>query len=426
FIDQTGGQMDYQKDDDLLSNQIWGMQNQTNRLEAWSKTGKVFKDKPYQSFGLQLSAIYHDQNSNFGLREYQGKQKSFYGNYIFQSIIGNSNHKYKLGASFIYDDYEESLDSLRTDRTEWIPGMFAEYTFNWNDRLNIVAGLRGDYHNTFGFFMTPRFHARYLISEDLVLRVSAGRGQRTAQVISENIGFLASNRVLIIQGDGSDKPYGLDPEIAWNYGLNLSWDFELDYRDGAISFDFYRTSFQNQIVVDLDSDIRKVMFYNLDGESYSNSFQAQVDYELINRLDMRIAYRWYDVMTTYGEELLQKPLVSSHRAFVNLAYRTRNYWKFDATLNWQGEKRIPTTTENPIIYQREEKSPSFLMLNAQISKTWHENFDLYLGVENIFDFKQNDPIIASGQPFSEYFDASMVWGPIFGRNIYLGLRYRIK
>ncbi|OYT15360.1 MAG: TonB-dependent receptor, partial [Bacteroidetes bacterium 4572_77] len=280
WIDQTGGQMDFNANEHLHSSSIWGMKTKTKRLEMWSKTGRVFADKPYQSFGLQLSGTYHDQQSSFGLKQYNATQKSFYANYIFQSIISNSNHKYKVGASFMYDDYIESLDLLIVNRLEYVPGVFVEYTYNWNDRLNLVAGLRGDYHNAYGFFMSPRLNLRYLMTEDLVLRLSGGRGQRTAQILSENIGMFASSRELIIQGDGSDKPYGLDAEVAWNAGINLTWDFELDYRDGALSFDFYHTRFQNQIVVDLDSDVRKIMFYNLDGESFSNSFQAQVDYEL--------------------------------------------------------------------------------------------------------------------------------------------------
>lgn len=424
YVDKLGGQLDYEKSN-RFSNQIWGMQNLTKRFEAWTKTGKVFKDKPYKSFGLQLSGIYHDQESIFGLREYNGKQQSFYANFIYQSIISNTDHKFKLGSSFVYDDYQESFNAIDYSNSEMVPGVFAEYTYNWNDRFNLVAGLRGDYSNQYGFFATPRLHLRYLMTEVLVVRASAGRGQRTARIISENIGFLSSSRVLDILSNDPGLPFGLEAEVAWNYGFNLSYEFELDYRIGVISFDFYRTDFQNQIVVDMDSDVRKVSFYNLNGSSFSNSFQAQLDYELIKRLDIRLAYRWYDVKTTYGDDLLAKPFVATNRAFANFAYETRNQWKFDATINWQGQKRIPSTLDNPTEYQRAEKSPDFFLLNAQITKVWKEKFDVYLGVENLLNYRQDNPIIAADQPFSEYFDASMIWGPVFGRNIYIGLRYRI-
>lgn len=267
---------------------------------------------------------------------------------------------------------------------------------------------------------------RYAISEKSVLRFSSGRGLRTANIISENNGILASSRQILVVGNDSDKPYGLDQEIAWNFGLNFTQKFILDYRHGFVSFDFYRTEFINQIVVDLDKNPQEVSFYNLNGKSYSNSFQAQLDYELIKRLDVRLAYRWYDVKTNYGGELKEKPLVSNHRAFINAGYETLKHWKFDFTVNWQGRKRIPDTRLNPEAYRLEEYSPDFVMLNAQISKTWWEKFEAYAGVENLLNYKQEDPILSADQPFGPYFDSSMIWGPLFGRNIYLGLRYKIK
>jgi outer membrane receptor protein involved in Fe transport len=178
--------------------------------------------------------------------------------------------------------------------------------------------------------------------------------------------------------------------------------------------------------MDLDQNPQQASFYNLNGKSYSNSFQAQVDYELIQRLDVRVAYRWYDVKTTYTNELLKKPLTSSHRAFINLGYHSRKYWSFDYTINWQGKKRIPGTGTNPAEYQLDEYSPAFFLMNAQVSKSWQEKFDVYVGVENLLSYKQKNPIIASGDPFSQYFDSSLIWGPVSGRKIYFGIRYKIK
>ncbi|XOV95231.1 MAG: TonB-dependent receptor plug domain-containing protein [Bacteroidota bacterium] len=426
YIDNLGGQSDFSLDD-KGSNSIWGMSMLTNRIEGWTKIGKVNQGKPYESFGFQLSASHHDQKSFFGLRGYDASQNMLYGNFIFQSIIGSTNHQYKAGMSFQYDDFNEVFDLVNYDRTEVVPGAFFEYTFQGSDRFNAVAGIRGDYHNLFGAFVTPRVHLRYLLTENTVLRASGGRGQRTANLLSENMGLMASSRNFIIEGDGSSKPYGLNPEVAWNYGLNLTHEFSLDYRDGSITFDFYRTDFKNQIVVDRDTNPQEVHFYNLDGESFSNSFQAQLDYELVKRLDIRLAYRWFDVQTTYGNELLKKPFVSSNRAFMNLAYETRDHWRFDYTANWQGKKRISNTVSNPSEYTLSGYSPDFVLMNAQISKSWRDEiFEIYSGVENLLNFRQENPILSSEEPFSPYFDSSLVWGPIFGRNIYLGLRYRIR
>ena len=402
------------------------MDLETKRLEGWAKIGMIYEERPWKSWAVQLSGVDHTQESYFGRRRYDASQQSFYANFIYQSIIGNTNHTFRTGTSLQYDKYDEILSDVNYDRKEVVPGAFFEYTYTYLEKFSAVAGIRADRHNTFGSFVTPRLHLRYAFSENTVLRSSFGRGQRTANILAENNGLLASSRQIIIQGDDSEKPYGLDPEVAWNYGINLTQSFRLDYRDGNISLDFYRTQFTNQIVTDLDQDTRKAVFYNLDGQSYSNSFQAQLEYEVIKRLDAKLAYRWFDVETTYDGELLQKPLVSAHRAFLNLGYETRDYWKFDYTINWQGQKRIPFTGSNPQALQLPDRSPDFVLMNAQISKTWRESFEIYLGVENMLNFRQENPILSSEQPFGENFDSSLVWGPIFGRNIYMGLRYKLR
>ncbi|GAB4406826.1 MAG: TonB-dependent receptor plug domain-containing protein [Bacteroidia bacterium] len=425
-IDNLSGQSGFDPVTDALGTRRWGMYMRTQRLESWTKLGKVFEARPWQSLGLQVSALYHRQDSYFGQTRYDARQQTLYANFVYQSIIGNTNHSYRTGASLLWDDYDEALGAQAYDRREIVPGAFAEYTFKHLDKFSAVAGLRVDRHNSYGVFVTPRLHLRCALDEHTVLRASAGRGQRTASILAENNGLLASARQIVVEGDDSSKPYGLDPEVAWNLGVNLTRHFRLDYREGTFSLDLYRTAFVNQIVVDLDSDPQQVRFYNLDGRSYANSLQAQVDYELLKRLDLRVAYRWYDVRTTYGGTLLQKPLVSAHRAFANLAYATRDHWVFDLTVNWQGSKRIPFTGSNPEPYRLPERSPDFVVVNAQVSKQWGERFETYLGGENLLGFRQEAPILASDQPFGPYFDSALVWGPIFGRNIYAGLRFRVK
>ncbi|WP_423127551.1 TonB-dependent receptor [Gaoshiqia sp. Z1-71] len=423
-LDNQGGELDF-KPEDALTTRAWGMNIDVQRLEGWAKIGKVFEDQPWKSIGLQLAGADHEQDSYFGLNTYKAGQQSWYANLIYQSIIGNARHEFKTGTSYQFDDFSEELNDTTYSRNESVPGVFFEYAYLPSDRVSVVAGLRGDYHNLYGVFLTPRLHVRYAPAEQTVLRFSAGRGQRTASVIAENSGVLASSRQLVFQGEKDNRPYGFDPEVAWNYGMNLTQKFQLNYREGSISFDFYRTDFSRQVVMDLDDHPQQALFYQSEAKSRSNSFLAQVDYELVRSLDIRMAYRWYDVKTTYRDGLMQKPLLSRHRAFLNLAYETRNLWSFDYTLNWQGRKRIPFTGSNPGAYRLADYSPDFFLMNAQVSKRWSERFELYAGVENLAGYKQHMPILASDQPFSPYFDSSLIWGPILGRKTYFGLRYKI-
>ena len=267
---------------------------------------------------------------------------------------------------------------------------------------------------------------RYEPIKGTTIRISGGRGERTANIFAENLGVLISSRQVNILGTGPGKAYGLNPEIAWNEGISLDQKFKLFNRQGSIGIDFFRTDFQNQVVVDIDKSAREVNFYDLVGRSYSNSFQFEISHEILPKLDLRFAYRLFDVKTTYHGELLQRPLVAKHRAFANIAYELKG-WKFDYTITYNGTKRIPFTGDNPIQYQLPGNSPSYILMNAQVSKTLGKKYplDIYLGSENLTNYYQKNPVLASDQPFGPYFDASLVWGPLSGRMFYTGLRYKI-
>lgn len=427
YLDNTGGQKHYTSGTEQVTGNPWGYEQNIKRLEGWAKIGKVFPQQTWKSMGLQLSGIYHDQQSLYGGRNYDGRQKSFYANYIYQTIIGNTNNIIKGGASFQADNYNENFVGTKYARTEYVPGAFVEYTYTYLTKFSVVAGLRGDYHNIFGAFVTPRLHLRYAPVDNTVFRASVGRAQRTANIFAENLGYMASNRAYSINGNGG-KAYGLDPEVAWNMGLNFTQKFMLNYRDGAFSMDYYYTDFTNQVVVDIEQP-HDVKFYNLDGKSFAHSFQAQLDYEPVRNLDVRLAYRYYDVKATYEGVLKQKPLIAPHRAFVNVGYETKNNWKLDYTVQWVGPKRIPAhlTDEPGGGHVMDTQSPSFVQMNAQISKSWKDgDVEVYLGGENLTGYMQHNLILGASDPYGKTFDGSLVWGPAMGRNFYLGFRYKLK
>ena len=409
---------------DLIGN-LWTTDLNNDRLEIWTKTGKIFDGNKNRSIGLQLSGTFNNLDSRFGDRGLIANQKSLYANLIYQTDLINAEHTLKTGFSTQYENIEENIFDHQNTTKELTPGVFAEYSFIPNPKFTMVAGMRLDHSNYYGFFVTPRLNLKYSITDRTVFRAAIGRGQRTATLFTENIGLLSSSRKIILNQVNDNKPYGLDAEVVWNFGANFLQEFKLFNRSLVFTMDYYRSLFENQIVLDLENP-REAIFYNLIGKSYSNSFQVQLDYSLIKNLDLRLAYRLNDVKTDYSEGLLEKPLVARNRAFVNLAYSTKNKWKFDYTLNWQGKKRLPNTEANPLEYRLDEYSPDFFVSNCQISKEWTNRLEIYLGGENIFNYMQQNPILSSENPYSQYFDATMVWGPIMGRKIYVGMRYDMK
>lgn len=425
YADHLGGQMDFDPDQDREDQPSWGTGTRSKGIEVWAKAGKIFENRPYSSLGFQVSGLFHDQESFFGLTRYDARQQSYYANLIYQGILGNTNHQYRTGLSFQGDHFDEAVNAQAFERREYVPGVFLEYTFNFMDRFTAVMGIRGDYHNRYGAFVSPRMHLRYEPVDRLVFRASAGRGLRTSSVFAENIGMFASSRQLFLEGNHPDGAYGLGPEIAWSLGFNVAKGLEIGNRELVLSADFYHTRFMEQVLVDYDQAPSEVHIYMLDGDSRSNSFQAQAEWEVLDRFDLRLAYRLNDVYSQYEDQWLARPLTARHRAFVNLAYATSSEWNFDLTWNWQGSKRIPSTQANPEPYQLDAWSPSFSLVNLQVGKNF-DRLELYGGIENLLGFHQEDPILAAGDPFGPYFDASLIWGPIMGQKYYLGLRYRIR
>lgn len=423
------GQTNFNPDIDKLTTNAWGSEIDTRRFDFSGKVGYVNPELPWQSVGVQFAVSNHQQESYFGLKEYNNEHNSIYSNVIYNSIIGDSRHKIKTGLSFTYDHYDELVLSELYERTENSVGGFFEYNFDNLEKLNFTAGVRVDSHNRLGFFVTPRLHVRYTPWEKSAWRFSIGRGKRSANIFAENQQLFATSRSINIEDEGG-KIYGLDPEIAWNFGFSFLQGFNLFNRKGDITLDYYRTDFTNQVVADWENP-QAILFYNLDGKSYANSFQAEVNYNILEHVDLRMAYKFYDVQTDYTGGKLERPLTPKHRLFGNVSYETlrkenNSQWKFDVTYNWLSEQRLPSTVSNPVEYRLNDYSPTVGTLNAQITKVFSKRFEVYLGGENITNVRQSNPILAADDPFGAYFDSTFVYGPIFGSMYYAGLRFRIE
>ena len=431
FMDDSKqtGQNNFDPLKDKGRSEVWGGEIDTKRFDSSLKLGYVFPQLPFQSFGFQFSYSNHDQDSYFGLKTYDINHQSVYSNLLFNSIIGDTRSKFTTGLNFTYDIYDEFVNSINFSRKEKSFGGFFEYAYDNSDNFSFTSGVRIDTHNLLGTYITPRLHIRYVPWEKGVLRASIGQGRKSGNVFAENQQLFASTRQIDIQSSGG-KIYGLDPEVAWNYGLSYLQGFNLFNRKGDITFDYYRTHFQNQVVVDWENP-QRISFYNLDGESYANSFQTEVNYYVDDFTSLRLAYKFYDIETDYFSGKLSKPLTPNHRLFANISYETKKIndikqWKFDLTYNFIGEQRLPDTSTNPVEYQLGEYSNSYSLLNAQITKVFTEKFEMYFGVENLTDLKQKNPILASDDPFGDSFDSTIIYAPIFGRMLYSGLRFKIN
>ncbi|MCD4735733.1 MAG: TonB-dependent receptor, partial [Bacteroidales bacterium] len=416
---RTGGQDKFDPENDKGSTEFYGIPINSDRINIYENTGVLLDDKNRGSLGINANFVYHSMKSYFGDRKYDAIQNSINIRVLYQTNLKSENHKMAGGLSLVSDNLNESVIDTTLTRKELVTGAFSEYTYSGN-KFTVIAGFRGDYHNTYNFVFVPRLHIKYRLNENGSIRASAGRGLRSAYVLPENIGLLASSRRLVFEED-------FQLEKAWNYGGNIIQKFRLDdFRELTVNADFYRTVFQNQIVVDVNRDPNSVFFYNLKGRSFSNSFQMDLIFDVLKGFEITLAYRYNDVKITMSDELTRKPLVSPHKGLLSLHYSTKyEKWNFTFTTQYHGISTLPDTKSNPAEYQLEEYSPDYFIIHAQILRKY-SRWEAYIGAENLTNYKQENPILAADDPFGKYFDSSMVWGPVVGRSINAGVRFIIE
>jgi len=414
------GSIDFNEKSDL--SRLWGGEIFTNRFDSSFKLGYVNPKIPYQSLGFQLAYNFHDQESYYGLNDYNISQKSLFANLIYNSIISNIKNKIKAGLNFSSDSYDEFVFKSNIERTDRSFGGFFEYSFDNLNDFNLVFGLRYDNHNNLGSFFTPRLHFRYLLNDNFSIKGSAGTGRKIANVFAENQVIFLSNRKNLNK-TFTEKLYGVSPEKATNLGFSLDHKVFLFGGQGNIIFDYYNTTFDNRVIIDFETP-GEFNFYNSKlGKSKSNSFQAEFLFSK-NNWNITVAYKKYDVKSYYNSGLKEKPLQPRNILFFNYGIESNKIndknWKFDITYNRLGKQRLVRNPRDNF----ELVDPHF-SINSQITRVFSSKFEVYLGGENINNFKQEDPIIMANNPFDPMFDASIVHGSIFGSTYYMGLRFKI-
>lgn len=397
----------------------------TNRFEFFAKNGYILNEVRNQSIALILSGSAHDLDSRYGMNAYDLTQNNLYANLIFETDLG-PKHQLSAGLSLVADKLNQKvmLDNVTAgfnpERTEIVPGVYSQYTYKPLRNLTILAGLRLDHHNEYGFFVTPRLHLKYDPVDWIQLRASVGKGYRSVNVLAENNNLLASSRVrnLIIADN-------LDQEESLNWGVSVSSHIPIGAKELSLSADFYRTDFQKQVVADMESNPHGISFYNLDGKSYANSMQVEAAYPFYKGFELRAAYRFTDTKVTYNGILKEKALQSRHKGLFTASYQLGeplSRWQFDLTVQLNGGGRMPQPDLNNPLWK--ERFGSYWVNHIQVSK-FFKNWSVYAGAENLFNFTQKTPIIDAGNPFGDNFDATMIWGPVHGRSIYAGVRWTL-
>ena len=399
----------------------------TWRVEGFMKNGYVFDEESGSSVAVITAVSYHDLNNGYGLRNWKSNQLNAYLNALCQLNFEGSgevdnDHRLTTGLSLNVDNYRERLSLLpqALDRLEIVPGIFAEYNLKYDEMLSLVAGVRADYSTRYGFFVTPRMNIRYTPFEWWTLRGSVGMGYRSPNAIADNAFILPSSRVLHLADE-------IQQERAVNAGLSTTFYIPLGSKELQLSMEYYYTHFLNSLIVDMDRDKHAVYIYNqtdLPGaKSFAHSAQIEASIEVLRGWTWTAAFRYTDVeQTTICSDgiarLRPKALTNRFKGVVTTSYQTPlKKWQFDVTAQFNGVSRVPDGFDQPFTW--------YPQLMAQVTK-YFRTCSLYLGAENMTNFRQDPSIVDSYHPWGPDFDASMVCGPTTGWKVYLGFRYDLE
>lgn len=412
---------------DVVLSNPYRIQIDTDRYEAFTKNAYIFDKEKNTNLALILSGTLHNQDAMYGHKIYNVDQSNAYASLLFETEF-SAKHSLSTGLSFNYDHYKQNYrltndanDPLtRALSKEAVSGAYVQYTYNLNDMLVLMAGVRGDYSSEYGSFFTPRANVKYTPNEYISLRMSAGKGYRTNHVLAENNFMLASSRTIYLEDD-------LKQEEAWNYGGSASAYIPLFGKTLNLNAEYYYTDFKQQVVVDVDSDPHAVLFGNLNGDSHAAAWQVEATYPFFEGFSFTAAYRQTKVKTTYGGVLMEKPLTGKSKTLLTASYQTPlGLWQFDATLQLNGSGRMPTpySLEDGSLSWAKHYS-SFEQLSAQVTR-YFRHWSVYVGAENLTNFKQKNPIIGAHNPWGDTFDSTMIWGPMHGAKYYIGVRFNLE
>lgn len=420
-----------------LSNPL-SLNSTQERYGIFLKNGWVLEREKEQSIGTQFSFTdYHMRFNQSGLpfseNVYAGNQRNL--RFVaMHALEWTHDIKWTNGLSWNWDQYREQFYQWGNfNRKENVVGAFSEFSWNEEEKFQMILGMRYDHHNYFGSLFTPRIHFRYSINENIHVKLMAGKGRRVVNPILDNPGVLASNRIVHVTSNNAAYPNGLPMESATNLGFVLSGNTKWFYRNLTWSVDVFHTLFDQQVVMDWDSVGQLKMYAlntNVKAQSVSQTAQFEAQFSPVKRMEVRLAYRYVNTYVDYESGRRSLPFISKNKIYTNLSYSTKMFGNknrilFDLTAKWSDRQRMPLH-QDEVLFGVGNASPAFWVINTQVSLAKEEKWDFYLGVENLLNYKQNRVVVYSNiESSNPIFDSNFSYAPAFGRMMYVGFRMRL-
>ena len=253
---------------------------------------------------------------------------------------------------------------------------------------------------------------RYQPAENWVLRANIGRGFRYTYPYAESYDFFANNRNLI-------RPASPFYELATNAGASIAWNGYFDGFNVKTKAEVFATQFENQLVVDRETAGELYFTYQSGNQAISAMISNTL--ELGEQWEYDLSFQLNRSYATQGNEYQQNPLMPYWRILHGLDWSNPlETSKASLILQQVGPVRLPN---HPGI--AEEFSEPFLNAQVQFTKRFRK-FEAYLGVQNLFNTIQENPILDHQNQMGTNFDASLIYAPIQGRRMYGGIRFNFE
>jgi len=456
MLTENGKHVFYNKDSyiwdpqQLKEGQInpWGSDILNRSINGYLKVGVPLNEDNSQNIALIADYNYQNMDSHFGATDYVAGQHSAFANLLYQNVI-NDSHRFTLGMNGVFDRYDEDFRRIVmlqdvgnngvTDLAS--AGVFGEYTYHYGETLSVIAGLRGDWFNHVSdgkskFRVSPRLTLKYMPIDEIVIRANGGRGLRYSTPLVDNIGVFSTGKKF----DGDYNKHIL--EDAWTFGGNITYYLPFGASSNTyLSVDYFRTQFAQQMVVDYERYANQISFYALNGDrSFTDNIQLDFSVDPVERFNITATFRYTNAkIELAGKGLVEKPMTSRFKGVLNLQYATNlNKWIFDFTASLNGSCRVydfmkdlnedgsmtPKPKDGVARMYEDGRTPMYPMLFAQVTRRF-KGWDVYIGAENLTNFRQKDAIIGAANPRQPSFDASCIWGPLMGIKAHVGFRFTL-
>ncbi|HMO63271.1 MAG TPA: TonB-dependent receptor [Ferruginibacter sp.] len=379
------------------SDKVYGESIQTNRAE-------MIVNLPFSSkWQADVSYNWHLQDSYYGTVKYHASQQVAFTQLRWGAEYGRHNIIGGIPLRYTYYNDNTPATAGGGGIHSFLPGIFVQDEMKAGKNFLLLGGLRYDYNSDHGSIFTPRIAIKYTPNTQHTIRLSGGSGYRVVNLFTEDHAALTGARSVLIAE-------ALKPEQSWNGNINYS--AFVRYGSGFVNFDLsgFYTYFSNKIVADYLTDPQKIIYNNLDGYAISRGITFNADLNFTNRLRINAGATWMDVFTadkTADGKSIFTPQLFAPRFSGTFAISypfSRAGLLLDFTGRVNGPMHLPVVPDD----FRRELSPTYGILNLQLTKTWSNRVEVYTAVKNLLNFIPANPILHADDPFNrpggKYFD----------------------